>query len=127
MQQQMVAEAKKRGLTPQQFQAQQRAQIEADAKKANMSFEDYITHLKKQALENHQRQVAQQQAAQAAGKTPQQGQQVPITPGAPNPQAIAVAQWLRGQDLKTRTCILNGQRKDMFKGALHTSAFVQTD
>lgn len=40
----------------------------------------------------------------------------PITPGPPNPKALAVAKFLRGQDLKLRTCILNGERKDMFKG-----------
>ncbi|KAJ4385677.1 Translocation protein S62 [Gnomoniopsis smithogilvyi] len=46
---------------------------------------------------------------------PQQGVQQPITPGPPNPVAIAMANFLRGQDLKTRTCILNGERKDMFR------------
>jgi len=33
----------------------------------------------------------------------------------PNPKAIAVAKFLRSQNLKTRSCILDGQRKDMFK------------
>jgi translocation protein SEC62 len=32
------------------------------------------------------------------------------------PEALAVAKFLRSQDLKTRTCIFNGERKDMFKG-----------
>lgn len=59
-----------------------------------------------------QAQQAQQQQAQAA----QQQQQQPITPGPPNPAALAVANFLRSQDLKLRTCILDGQRKDMFKG-----------
>jgi len=123
MQAAMAAEAKKRGMTPQQFQAAQRAQLEADAKKAGLSFDQYINQLKQQAFENHQRQqqLAQQQAAagqQQPPGSPQQGQpqQVPINPGAPDPTAIALAKWLRGQDLKTRTCILNGQRKDMFRG-----------
>ncbi len=126
MQQQMALEAQKRGMTPQQFQQWQRQQIEAEAKKAGMSFEQYVNKLKQQAYENHQRQqqmAAQQQAAQQSGQptTPAQGQggqQVPIQPGAPDPKATAVAKWLRGQDLKTRTCILNGQRKDMFRGML---------
>ncbi|MCJ1282140.1 Translocation protein S62 [Xylographa opegraphella] len=122
MQQAMAAEAQKRGMTPQQFQAAQRAQLEADAKKAGLTFEQYINQLKQQAFQNHQRQqqLAQQQAA--AGQqspttpgSPQQGQQVPINPGTPDPRAVAVAKWLRSQDLKSRTCILNGQRKDMFK------------
>jgi translocation protein SEC62 len=44
-------------------------------------------------------------------------QQVPVNPSNPaDPKAIAVAQWLRSQDLKPRTCIMDGQRKDMFKG-----------
>ena len=123
MQQQLTQEAQKRGMTPQQFQAWQRHQIEADAKKAGMSVDQYINQLKQQALQNHQRQqqLAQQQAAAEQSGQPQvqqgqAGQQVPITPGAPDPKALALAKWLRGQDLKTRTCILNGQRKDMFRG-----------
>lgn len=125
MQQQVAMEAQKRGMTPQQFQQWQRQQIEAEAKKQGLSFEQYVMQLKHQAYEQHQRQqqmAAQQQAAQQSGQPltqgqgAQGGQQVPINPGAPNPKAIEVAKWLRGQDLKTRTCILNGQRKDMFRG-----------
>ncbi|KAL8627775.1 hypothetical protein Q9189_006518 [Teloschistes chrysophthalmus] len=124
MQQQVAMEAQKRGMTPQQFQQWQRQQIEAEAKKQGLSFEQYVMQLKHQAYEQHQRQqqmAAQQQAAQQSGQPltqgqgAQGGQQVPINPGAPNPKAIEVAKWLRGQDLKTRTCILNGQRKDMFR------------
>ena len=122
--QQMAMEAQKRGMTPQQFQAMQRKQIEEDAKKAGLTFDQYIVKLKQQAFERHQRQqemMAQQQnAAQAqggpGGESGQQGQQVPITPGAADPKTLAVAKWLRAQDLKTRTCILNGQRKDLFRG-----------
>lgn len=122
MQQQIAIEAQKRGMTPQQFQNWQRQQIEADAKKAGLTMDQYILKLKQQAYENHQRQqqMAQQQAMQQQSGQPQtqgqQGQQVPITPGAPDPKGLAVAKWLRGQDLKLRTCILNGQRKDMFRG-----------
>ena len=122
MQQQIAIEAQKRGMTPQQFQNWQRQQIEADAKKAGLTMDQYIAKLKQQAYENHQRQqqMAQQQAMQQQSGQPQtqgqQGQQVPITPGAPDPKGLAVAKWLRGQDLKLRTCILNGQRKDMFRG-----------
>ena len=123
MQQQIAIEAQKRGMTPQQFQTWQRQQIEADARKAGMTVEQYINKLKQQAFENHQRQqqMAQQQGMQQQLGQPQtqgqQGQQVPITPGAPDPKGLAVAKWLRGQDLKPRTCILNGQRKDMFRGS----------
>ncbi|KAL8958140.1 MAG: hypothetical protein Q9183_005899 [Haloplaca sp. 2 TL-2023] len=86
-----------------------------------MSFDQYVVKLKKDAMENHQRQqqmAQQQQAAQKSGQPQAQGQagqQVPINPGAPDPKAIAVAKWLRGQDLKSRTSLLNGQRKDMFR------------
>ena len=125
IQQQIAAEAQRRGMTPQQLQAQQRQQIQAEADKAGLTFEQYINKLKQQAFENHQRQQqmaqqqAQNQAAQPQGQPQmqgQQGQQVPITPGAPDPRAVALAKWLKGQDLKPRTCILNGQRKDMFRG-----------
>lgn len=123
MQQQITQEAQKRGMTPQQFQAFQRQQIEADAKQHGLSVDQYINQLKQQALQNHQRQqqlAQQQQAAQQSGQPQvqqaQTGQQVPITPGAPDSKGLAVAKWLRSQNLKTRTCILNGQRKDMFRG-----------
>lgn len=123
MQQQIAIEAQKRGMTPQQFQNWQRQQIEADARKNGLTVEQYIAKLKQQAFENHQRQqqMAQQQAIQQQSGQPhvqgqQQGQQVPITPGAPDPKGLAVAKWLRSQDLKPRTCIVNGQRKDMFRG-----------
>ncbi len=132
--QQIAIEAKKRGMTPQQFHISQRQQMEAEARKAGMSVEQYIAHLKQQALQNHQRQqqqLAQQQAAEKSGQPQVQqgdgGEQVPITPGAPDPKALALAKWLRSQDLKARTCILNGQRKDMFRGihpvALFSSFF----
>lgn len=120
--QQITIEARKRGMSPHQFQLWQRQQIEAEARKAGMNVDQYIAHLKQQALENHQRQqqqIAQQQAAEKSGQAQvQQGQQVPITPGEPDPKSVALAKWLRSQDLKTRTCILNGQRKDMFRGII---------
>ena len=124
MQQQIAMEAQRRGITPQQLQMEQRKTLEADAKKAGLSFEQYINKLKQQALEDYQRRNntppngSVQQPGQAGQPQlqGQQGQQVPITPGAPDPKALALAKWLRGQDLKTRTCILNGQRKDMFRG-----------
>ncbi|KAK0507574.1 hypothetical protein JMJ35_010097 [Cladonia borealis] len=124
MQQQLAMEAAKRGMTPQQFQAMQRQELEAQARKEGLTFQQYIEKLRSQALENHKRQVemqqqqAAQQTQQAQGQPQvqgQQGQQVPIAPGAPDPKAQALAKWLRSQDLKTRTCILNGQRKDMFR------------
>lgn len=117
--QQQMMEAQKRGMTPQQFQAMQRKKIEEEAAKHGMTFDQYINKMKQDALASHQRQqqmLAQQQQQQSGQPGPQQGQEVPITPGAPDPKALAVAKWLRSQDLKTRTCILNGQRRDMFRG-----------
>ncbi|CAZ81192.1 unnamed protein product [Tuber melanosporum] len=37
------------------------------------------------------------------------------SPPTATPEALAVAEFLRSQDLKCRTCILQGQRKDLFK------------
>ena len=127
MQQSIAAEAQKRGISPQEFQAQQRRALEEEARKAGLPLEQYINKIKQQAWEQHQKQqqqmmAQQQQQQQHNGQLVQgehsasQGQQVPIQPGAPDPKALAVAKWLRSQNLKTRTCILNGQRKDLFKG-----------
>lgn len=117
MQAQITEEAAKRGMTPQQFQLWQRQQMEADAKKAGLSFDEYINRLKQHALETHQRKVQLAQQQQAAGQSGQpQIQQDKSEQQVPDPKALALAKWMRGQDLKTRTCILNGQRKDMFRG-----------
>ena len=134
MQAAMVAEARRRGMTPQEFQAQQKAQIESEAKANGMTVQQYIQKLRADAIANHQRM--QQQQAQQAAQGQQAGgevqgqqqqnqhshqhqQQVPINnTGTPDPKALAVMKWLRTQDLKTRTCILNGQRKDLFRGMI---------
>ncbi|KAK5142424.1 hypothetical protein LTR04_002245, partial [Oleoguttula sp. CCFEE 6159] len=60
-------------------------------------------------------QAQAQAQAQQQAQQQQQQQQVPINPGPPKPEAIAVANFLRGQDLKNRTCIFQEKRKDMFK------------
>lgn len=98
--------------TPEQLNTIRR-QIAIDAEKAGLSIPEYIEKLKAQAAAQQQ---AQQQAA--AQQQAQQQQQQPIQPGPPKPEALAVANFLKSQDLKVRTCILNGQRKDMFKGKL---------
>lgn len=121
LQQQIAAEAQKRGLTPQQYQEQQRQALEQEAAKAGLPLNEYINRIKQQAWEQHvrQQQMAQQQQANGHshdGPMQQQSQQVPIQPGAPNPKAVALAKWLRSQDLKPRTCLLNGERKEMYKG-----------
>ncbi|KAN0104455.1 translocation protein [Hyaloscypha variabilis] len=104
--------------TPEQIAAMQR-QLAIDAQKNGMTVPEFVAKLKQQQAAIQQAQ-AQQQAAQQGGQPQQQGQAQqgapqPITPGPPKPEALAVAKFLKSQDLKPRTCILNGQRKDMFK------------
>jgi translocation protein SEC62 len=110
--------------TPEQIQQVQR-KIAEDAQKAGMTVPQFIEHIKKQAQEKAMAaRMAQQQGGQPGGphQHPQQGppgpagQRQAIRPGPPTAEALAVAKFLSGQDLKTRTCILNGERKEMFKG-----------
>jgi translocation protein SEC62 len=95
-------------------------QLAIDAQRNGMTVPEFVAKLKQQQAAMQQAQ-AQQQAAQQGGQPQPRGQSQqdapqPITPGPPKPEAIAVAKFLKSQDLKQRTCILNGQRKDMFKG-----------
>ncbi|KAL4893144.1 translocation protein Sec62-domain-containing protein [Aspergillus ambiguus] len=131
MQQQFAAEAAKRGMTPEEFAKQQREQLAAEAAKHGMTTEQYVAQLRMRALAAHQKQVEAQRQGQtspqpgqpgASSVQPQQGtvqqttHQVPVNPSnPPDPKAIAVANFLRSQNLKTRTCIMDGQRKDLFK------------
>lgn len=104
--------------TREQIMAMQQ-QLARDAEKAGMTVPQFIEHLKKQAQEQQARmQAMQQQQGGHPQHQHQPGQPQPIVPGPPNPVAIALAKFLRSQDLKPRTCILNGDRKDMFKGIL---------
>ncbi|KOS18343.1 Translocation protein SEC62 [Escovopsis weberi] len=123
--------------TPEQIQEIQR-RIAEDAQKAGMSVPEFIEHIKRQQLMQMERMrqmqmAAQQQQQQQHQHGPgcnhdhgppqphphmqqhQQGQPQPILPGPPKPEGLAMAKFLRSQDLKPRTCILNGERKDMFK------------
>lgn len=123
------AEAAKHGMSPQQFMAMQQQKLQEEAQKLGMTPQEFIAMKQKEAVEA-QRAAAQQ--AQQNGQSPAQGQpqqaQAP-QPGQPQlqridlnkpveakPDALAVAKFLRAQDLKCRTCIFDGQRKDMFKG-----------
>ncbi|KAF2772209.1 translocation protein [Teratosphaeria nubilosa] len=128
--------------SPEQIQAMQR-QIAAEAQKAGLTVPQYIERIKAQAMQQQQlRMQQQQQQAQQGGPQPgqaplinpnspqaaQPGQQQPIQPGPPKPEALAVAKFLRGENLKIRTCIFQQQRKDMFKvkraiRALHSDAY----
>lgn len=126
--------------SPEQIQMMQR-QIAAEAQKAGMSVPDFVEHVKKQQMMRMQQQraggappgtspasaapgtpgaaaAARPGAPGRGAPRPGQGKPQPITPGPPNPKALAVANFLKSQELKPRTCILNGERKDMFKGEL---------
>ena len=113
MQQQFFAEAARRGLTPQQFGEQLKAQAMQQQQQQQQAQQDG-------GQQQQQGQGQQQQGApggqQVQMQGPGRGQQVPIQPGPPKPEAIELAKFLLGQPLKSRTCIFNGQRKDMFKG-----------
>ncbi|KAK3684511.1 Translocation protein S62 [Vermiconidia calcicola] len=117
---------------------QMQAQLAAEAQKAGMTVPQYVEKLKAQAMQQHQIRQQQAQQQQAQGGQPQHqhqhqqgaqpGQQVPIQPGPPKPEALAVAKFLQSQNLKQRTCIFQEKRKDMFKvkralRALHSDAY----
>ncbi|KAL4933444.1 Sec62 family protein translocation protein [Aspergillus undulatus] len=154
MQQQFAAEAAKRGLSPEEFAKQQREQLAAEATKHGLTTEQYVQQLRMRAMAaqakaaevnrqlqaNGQAQGTPQQQAAQQGRPGQPGQpgqpqthsqQVPVLPNRPkDPKAIAVAHFLKSQNLKPRTCILDGQRKDMFKvkraiRALQSPAYVK--
>lgn len=111
--------------SPEQIR-QMQAQLAAEAQKAGLTVPQYVERLKAQAMQQHQ--LRQQQGQQQAQQGAQPGQQVPIQAGPPKPEAIALAKFLQSQDLKSRTCIFQEKRKDMFKvkrviRALHSDAY----
>lgn len=86
-----------------------------DAAKNGMTIPEFVEKIKAQAAAQaaaqQQHQTSQSDASLIEENQPQQ-----IQPGPPNPSALAVAKFLKNQDLKVRTCILGGQRKEMFRG-----------
>lgn len=99
--------------TPEQIEAMQR-QIAAEAEKHGLSVPEYIARVREQAMMQHQAQLRAQQQMQQQ----QAQQQQPIQPGPPKPEALAVANWLKSQELKPRTVINDEKRKEMFKGTV---------
>ncbi|KAF2028308.1 translocation protein, partial [Setomelanomma holmii] len=93
--------------TPEQIR-QIQMQLAAEAEKHGISVQEYVQRLREQAM-------AQQQAQMRAQQEAQQQQQQPIQPGPPKPEALAVANWLKTQDLKPRTVVHDEKRKDMFR------------
>jgi len=94
--------------TPEQIRQIQQ-QLAAEAEKQGISVQEYVQRLRAQAM-------AQQQAQMQAQQEAQQQQQQPIQPGPPKPEALAVANWLKTQELKPRTVVHDEKRKDMFRG-----------
>ena len=118
MQQQLASEAAKRGMTPEEFANKQRQQLAAEAAKQGLTPDQYINQLKSRALQQHkQHQQAQQRKTKGQSAQEEEQHEVSLdSDAAPDPEALAVAQFLRSQNLKTRTCILDGRRREMFKG-----------
>ncbi|KAF1823649.1 translocation protein [Dissoconium aciculare CBS 342.82] len=119
--------------TPEQIQQIQQ-QIAAEAEKAGLTVPEYVERMKAQliaqAQQRQQQQLQQQQQqAQHAASGAQPGQQEIIQQGQPpTPESLALAAFLRSQDLKPRTCILQEKRHQMFKvkraiRALHSDAY----
>jgi translocation protein SEC62 len=103
--------------------------MHADARRLGLSMDAYTAKLKELAM-RQQQQMQMQAQAQVQQQQVAQGQQEPLQPGPPKPEALAVANFLRSQDLKTRTCIFNEKRKDMFRvkraiRALHSEAYAK--
>jgi translocation protein SEC62 len=103
------------GQQPTQEQIQQIQQhFRDEAQRMGISYEEYIEKVKEQAMAQQKAQMEAQQQQQ------QQQQQEPIQPGPPKPEALAVAKFLRAQDLKPRTCIFQEKRKELFRGTLQS-------
>jgi translocation protein SEC62 len=100
--------------TPEQIR-QIQMQLTAEAEKLGITVQEYVQRLREQAMAQQQAQMRAQQEAQ---QQQQQQQQQPIQPGPPKPEAIAVANWLKTQELKPRTVVHDEKRKDMFRGEL---------
>ena len=110
--------------SPEQIR-QLQAQLQAEAAKHGLSVQEYVQKIREEQMRMQQQAQQQQQGGQQedgeeAPQQQQQGgmqqQQVPINPGPPKPEALAVANFLRGQQLKPRTCIFQEKRKELFKG-----------
>jgi hypothetical protein len=101
--------------TPEQIR-QIQMQLAAEAEKHGISVQEYVQRLRQQAMAQQQAQMQAQMQAQQQQQQQQQQQAQPIQPGPPKPEALAVANWLKSQDLKPRTVVHDEKRKDMFRG-----------
>jgi len=125
IQQQFLAEAARQGLTPQEFSdrlrahamAQQQARMQGGGG-PGMPGQPGQMPPPGQGGPQGQQQMPPPGARPMPppGAQAQPGQQVPIQPGPPKPEAIELAKFLQGQNLKTRSCIFQEKRKELFKG-----------
>ncbi len=100
--------------TPEQIR-QIHEQITAEAERLGISVQEYVERIRQQALAQQQAQMQAQQQAQ---------QHQPIQPGPPKPEALALANWLKSQELKPRTVVHDEKRKDMFRGMKRPKEYV---
>jgi translocation protein SEC62 len=110
--------------TPEQIR-QIQMQLAAEAEKHGISIQEYVQRLRQQAMAQQQAQMQAQMQAQQQQQQQQQAQ--PIQPGPPKPEALAVANWLKSQDLKPRTVVHDEKRKDMFKGQKRVVLFFASE
>ena len=126
-QRQLEAAAAQAGMSPQQFIQMQQQRLIEEATKAGMSPQEFLAMKQQEAIQAQQ--AAQRQAQSQQQGEPPEGQQPPPQPGQPQmqridltkpmeakPDALAIAKFLKNQDLKCRTCVFDHQRKEMFKG-----------
>ena len=118
----MQSSAADKQLSPQKKQQLQQ-QLTAEAAKRGLSLQEYVTQLREQAIRQNQSGQEQDlgdgsklQAQIDTRRKQQPERQISASAGAPKEKAIALAKFLQSQNLKTRTCILQEKRKDMFKG-----------
>ncbi|KAJ5522760.1 translocation protein Sec62-domain-containing protein [Penicillium frequentans] len=126
---QLALEANSKQISVEELKEQKKQNFLALAKAREMTPEALYKELQMEAMRAQQQgqgspQPGQPGQQQKPGQSPspqqgppqQQMQRVAVSPGQPvDPKALAVAKFLRSQALKPRTCILNGERKDMFK------------
>lgn len=141
----LTAKAAEQNLSLEDFMDKQQKALEKAAAEENMSPEAFAEKVRQGMIAKEKARIEAMQAQQQGQGPPQPGQpgqqqkpgqspnpqqgppqqqmqRVAVSPGQPvDPKALAVAKFLRSQALKPRTCILNGERKDMFKGMLPTA------
>jgi translocation protein SEC62 len=110
--------------TKEQIEAIQR-HMRSDAERMGISMDQYIAKLKEMAARQMQAQMQQQQQGghvhgpncnHGHGDGHQHGQtHLPVGDGPPKPEGLAMANFLRSQPLKTRTCVFNENKRDMFR------------